>query len=185
MDDSRIVALYWQRQEEAITASAQKYGPYCNTISYNITCSKEDAEECVNETWLRSWNTIPPQRPTLLSAFFGKIVRNCSMDVLRKKASLKRGGGNTPLALEELEECIAGGSDVEQQAESRQLTESLNRFLRSLPQRDCTLFLRRYFFMDSLEAAAKHCHLSRNNAGVILHRTRQKLAQHLKKEGLQ
>ncbi|MBE6985643.1 MAG: sigma-70 family RNA polymerase sigma factor [Ruminococcaceae bacterium] len=184
MEDRRIVELYWLRSEEAITASERKYGAYCNTISYNITYSHEDAEECVNETWIRSWNTMPPQKPMRLMAFFGKIVRNCSLDLFRRKTALQRGGGSVPLALEELSECLASEQDVEKQVESRQLSESLNRFLHDLPQRDCNLFLRRYFYMDSVETAAKRYHITAKNAAVILHRVRKKLAEYLQKEGL-
>ena len=135
MEDAEIVALYWDRNEAAIAASEDKYGAYCNTISYNITASLEDSEECVNETWLRAWNIIPPDRPLRLTAFFGKIVRNLSLDRLRRKNAMRRGGGNVCLALEELEECIPAEHDVEQQVLVGELAQLINEFLKKLPVR--------------------------------------------------
>ena len=183
MDDSKIIALYFERNEQALTESDRKYGAYCNTISYNITASHEDAEECVNETWLRSWNTMPPQKPTHLMAFFSKIVRNLSLDLYRRKTAQRRGGSSVSLALDELSECIASQEDVEQQTIKKELSQCINDFLKRLNERDCNLFLRRYFYMDSVDDAAKHCHLTAKHAAVILHRIRQKLAEYLHKEG--
>ncbi len=183
MEDAKIVALYWDRNEEAIAASEDKYGAYCNTISYNITASLEDSEECVNETWLRAWNIIPPDRPLRLTAFFGKIVRNLSLDRLRRKNALRRGGGNVCLALEELEECIPAEHDVEQQMLVGELAQMINRFLKELPERDRKLFLRRYFYLEPVELAAKQLRISAKHAAVILYRVREKLAQRLREEG--
>lgn len=183
MEDARIVALYWDRDETAIVASEDKYGAYCSTISYNITASLEDAEECVNETWLRAWNTIPPDRPIRLVAFFGKIVRNLSLDSLRRKNALRRGGSNVCLALEELQECIPSDHDVEQQVMAGELSCTISGFLKTLPERERKLFMRRYFYLEPMELAAKHLQLSAKNAAVILYRVRAKLAQRLREEG--
>ncbi len=183
MEDTKIIELYFDRDERALVESETKYGAYCNTISYNITASHEDAEECVNETWLRAWNSIPPQFPTRLMAFFAKIVRNLSLDLYRRRTAQRRGGDSVGLALDELSECIASQEDVEQQAIKQELSESINAFLKRLSERDCNLFLRRYFYMDCIDDAAKHCHISSKHAAVILHRLRQKLADHLQKEG--
>ncbi len=183
MEDAKIVALYWDRDETAIAASEDKYGAYCNTISYNITASLEDSEECVNETWLRAWNIIPPDRPLRLTAFFGKIVRNLSLDRLRRKNALRRGGGNVCLALEELEECIPAEHDVEQQVLVGELAQTVNEFLKKLPERERKLFLRRYFCLEPVELAAKQLQISAKHAAVILYRVRAKLAQRLREEG--
>lgn len=183
MEDAKIVALYWDRNEAAIAASEDKYGAYCNTISYNITASLEDSEECVNETWLRAWNIIPPDRPLRLTAFFGKIVRNLSLDRLRRKNALRRGGGNVCLALEELEECIPAEHDVEQQVLVGELAQLINEFLKKLPERERKLFLRRYFCLEPVELAAKQLQISTKHAAVILYRVRAKLAQRLREEG--
>ncbi len=184
MEDSKIVALYWDRNEEAITASEDKYGAYCSTISYNITASLEDAEECVNETWLRAWNVIPPDKPVRLTAFFGKIVRNLSLDCLRRKNALHRGGGNVCLALDELAECIPAQQNVEQTVLAGELANTINRFLKTLPERERKLFLRRYFYLEPMELAAKNLQISAKHAAVILYRVRTKLAQRLREEGL-
>lgn len=183
MEDARIVALYWDRNEEAITASEDKYGAYCSTISYNITASLEDAEECVNETWLRAWNVIPPDRPVRLTAFFGKIVRNLSLDCLRRKNALRRGGGNVCLALDELEECIPAEHNVEQTVLTGELAKTISRFLKTLTERERKLFLRRYFYLEPMELAARHMKLTPKHASVILYRVRAKLAQELREEG--
>lgn len=183
MEDAEIVALYWDRNEAAIAASEDKYGAYCSTISYNITASLEDSEECVNETWLRAWNIIPPDRPLRLTAFFGKIVRNLSLDRLRRKNAMRRGGGNICLALEELEECIPAEHNVEQQVLVGELAQTINEFLKKLPERERKLFLRRYFYLEPVELAAKELRISAKHAAVILYRVRGKLAQRLKEEG--
>ncbi len=183
MDDAKIVSLYWDRDEAAIAASEDKYGAYCSTISYNITASLEDAEECVNETWLRAWNVIPPNKPVRLTAFFGKIVRNLSLDRLRRKNALRRGGSNVCLALEELQECIPAEHNVEQTVLTNELANTISRFLKTLPERESKLFLRRYFYLQPMELAAKELKLSAKHAAVILYRVRAKLAQELREEG--
>ena len=183
IDDKDIVALYFQRDENAIAESQHKYGAYCNTIAYNITSDTLDAEECVSETWLRAWNVIPPQRPTLLKAFFGKITRNLALDRVRRENAECRGGGSVPLALDELAECLPSKDSVEAQADARELGRIISAFVRGLKQRDGDLFLRRYFYMDSLEDAAAYVGLSPKHAAVSLHRTRKKLEEHLRKEG--
>ena len=114
MDDSKIIDLYWQRSEQAIEETDQKYGKYCYRIAYNILTSKEDAEESVSDTYMTAWNTIPPRRPSVLATFLGKITRHLSIDRWRTRSAYKRGGGQIVLALDELEECIASNENVEQ-----------------------------------------------------------------------
>lgn len=183
MQDAQIVELYWRREETAIVETDRKYGPYCTSIARNILYSFEDTEECVNDTWLRAWNTMPPQKPSKLQMFLAKITRNLAFDRYKARNAEKRGGGELPLVLSELEECIPAPGGVEEEFMAKELAASVNRFVQALPERDAVLFVRRYFFTESLAAVAARCGISPNNASVILNRTRRKLKAHLEKEG--
>lgn len=183
MQDKQIVDLYWQRSERAISETADRYGAYCRAVAYNILHSEEDSEECVNDTWLHAWNAIPPQRPARLRIFLAKITRNLALDKFKAQTAGKRGGGEVELILDELSECVSAGGDAEGQFLAQELEETINRFVHTLPKRDCSIFVRRYFFAESIEAIAKKYGLSANNVTVILSRTRQKLKTYLKKEG--
>ena len=167
MDDQQIVALYWQRSDEAIVQSDAKYGPYCHTVASRILENDQDAEECVNDTWLRAWN----------------ITRNLSFDRVRSRTAQKRGGGELPLVLEELSQCIVRESPLEDAVLAQELDRSVRAFLRTLPDRECDVFLRRYFFTEPLADIAAGYGLSRNHVSVLLRRTRTKLRDHLQKEG--
>lgn len=184
MEDSSILELYWKRSESAISETAVKYGAYCFTIAYNILTNREDAEESVSDTYLAAWNTIPPRRPGILSAYLGKITRHISIDRWRHLAADKRGGGELMLALDELSECIAGGDTVEQSLDRKRLRLCLNRFLETLPAPERQLFLRRYWYLDSTREAAAHLGFSESKVKSMLLRTREKLRRELKKEGL-
>lgn len=129
MRDYEIVNLYWKRSEAAIAETSAKYGSYCHAISYNILNNDEDAEECVNDTWLGAWNSMPPQRPNRLAAYLGKITRNFSLNRYKQYAAEKRGGSQTELALAELEDCIPASATIEQMVEEKALVEAINRFL--------------------------------------------------------
>ena len=183
MDDSQIVELYCHRDENAICETNRKYGAYCFTIAENILSNGEDAEECVNDTWLKTWNSIPPQKPALLKLFLAKITRNVSFDKYRKKVTSKRGGGEIVFAIEELEDCLSSSADVESEICQKELKSTINRFLHSLPERDCNIFLRRYFYVESTSEIAARYGLKENNVLLILSRTRKKLKSHLQKEG--
>lgn len=183
MEDSRIVELYWQKNADAIKETDRKYGPYCFTIADNILHNKEDSEECVNDTWLNAWNAMPPQKPTKLQLFLAKITRNLAFNLFNSRSAQKRGGGEINLVLDELAECLAGESDVESEYEEKALGECVRLFVRSLPQRDGNVFVRRYFFTESVAEIAKRYDLTTNNVMVILSRTRKKLKGHLIKEG--
>jgi RNA polymerase sigma-70 factor (ECF subfamily) len=183
VDDSKIVELYWQRNENAINETNSKYGAYCYTIADNILHNKEDSEECVSDTWLKAWNAIPPTRPLKLQLFLAKITRNLSFNRFNAKSAEKRGSGEISLVLEELAECIASESDVESEYISKELGKCINAFVRTLPERDCNIFVRRYFFTESISAIASRYGLTDNNVMVILSRTRKKLKTHLIKEG--
>ena len=183
MDDNQIIELYWQRSENAITETDKKYGAYCNTIAYNILQNKEDAEECVNDTWLGAWGAIPPNRPSILRAFLAKITRNLSVNRLEKKLAERRGGTAEFVVLDELEECIGDQTDIEGVVEAKELESLIRRFVRNLPERDGNLFVRRYFFSDSVASIARRYQISENYVMVILSRIRKKLRKELTKEG--
>ncbi len=183
MEDSKIVELYWQRNETAIGATEEKYGPYCHTVAFNILESMEDSEECVNDTWLRAWNAMPPQRPALLSAFLAKITRNLAINRLHERRAAKRGGGQAQLAIAELDECVAGSDSVEAEFDRRELERDISRFLRGLPRREREIFLRRYFFVESSGDIAARFRIRESGVLVILSRTRKKLRAFLQKEG--
>lgn len=183
MEDARIIELYWQRDESAIRITDRTYGPYCYQVAYNILSDRQDSEECVSDTWLRAWNVIPPQRPTKLKLFLAKITRNLSLDCLKARLARKRGGGELPLILEELQECIASGGDTEEEFMARELSRDVNAFVRSLPEREGNLFIRRYFFCEPVEQAARRYGMTAGNASVILSRTRKKLKGFLQQKG--
>lgn len=183
MEDKRIIELYWQRSEDAISETASKYGTYLHSIAYQILSNTQDAEECVNDTYTGAWNAMPPHSPSILSAFLGKITRRISIDVWRKYSAQKRGGGETALALEELEDCVSGSGSVEEEWERRELTRKLNEFLRLLPDTERRVFLCRYWYMDSVPSIAQQFGFSESKVTSMLHRTRNKLRVLLEKEG--
>lgn len=183
MEDQQIIALYWQRCTDAITQSKEKYGAYCFTIAEHILQNQQDSEECVSDTWLHAWNAMPPNRPHALRMFFAKLTRSISFDLWRRRSAQKRGGGQLTLALEELSQCIASESDVEDTLIAQELEQSIRSFLHTLPEREGDVFLRRYFFTESIEEIAAFYGMTRNHVSVLLSRTRKRLRQHLAKEG--
>lgn len=185
MDDNAIIELYWARSENAISETAVKYGGYCFSIAYNILSNREDSEESVNDTYLAAWNTIPPRHPSVLATFLGKMTRYISLDRWRRRSTAKRGGGEVPLALEELDDCIASGESVEQAYENKELLRCVNRFLDTLPETERRVFLCRYWYLDSIPDIAGRFGFSQSKVTSMLHRTRGKLRQELEKEGLQ
>jgi len=183
MNDEQILDLYWERSEAAIAETEKKYGRYCHTIAYGILHDNGESEECVNDTWLSAWNAIPPARPTVLKVFFAKITRHLSFDRYKVRRSLKRGGGEMPLVLEELAECIVSESDVEGQVNAKELGRVINQFVVYLPERERNLFVRRYFFSEPIKAIADRCDMSENSVNVTLSRIRKRLREHLSREG--
>ena len=181
MDDSVIIELYWQRDERAIKESKSKYGAYCNTIADNILHSAEDTEECVNETWLKAWNVIPPERPLRLSAFLGRITRNLAIDKYRRERSGRYGGGQIAMCLDELGECIGEEPTIEDRLAFREL---LNNFLRGLPEKNRDIFLLRYWYMMPTAEIAKRNALTNGAVKMVLQRVRKKLKKYLEKEGV-
>ena len=183
MEDNQIIELFWQRDESAITETGRKYGAYCRTIANNILQNNEDAEECVNDTWLKAWNSIPPHRPENLRLFLAKITRNLSFNRYNENTAKKRGGKEITLVLDELAECIEDRSDVEQIIMAKELKECIKSFVTTLHERDRNVFVRRYFFVDTVKEIAGRYGLSESNVMVILSRTRKLLKEKLKKEG--
>lgn len=183
MNDNEIIELYFARNEDAIKASEEKYGAYCLSIAENILADKEDAKECVNDTWLAAWNSIPPQNPRHLKLFLARITRNAAYNKYRGKEAKKRGNGEISAVLDELEGILAS-SDMDTHIESRALSESINSFLATLEVRERGIFIRRYFFVESTADIAARYGVSRANVLAILSRTRKKLKKHLDKEGI-
>lgn len=182
-EDAQIIGLYWNRDSKAISASMERYGAYCFSIANGILNNVQDAEECVNDTWLRAWNAIPPTRPTVLKVFFAKITRHLSFDRYKARKALKRGGGNIQLVLDELAECIADESDVEDQFSIKELGQVINQFVASLSEREQNLFVRRYFFSEPIKMIADRYDMNENSVNVALSRIRKRLRSHLSKEG--
>ena len=183
MEDSKIVDLYWARSEQAICETQNKYGSYCFSIARNILPSREDAEESVNDTYIAAWNIIPPNRPSILSTFLGKLTRRISIDRWRNLCADKRGGGIVPIALDELAECIPGGSDPVAEVEAKELAKIIGRFLDTVPYTERKVFLMRYFELAKLQDIAHQLNLSLSKVKSMLHRTRCKLRRYLQEEG--
>lgn len=183
MEDREIIELYWARNEEAITASQDSYGAYCRAIAWRILKVEEDCEECLSDTWLKAWLSMPPQRPNILSAFFGCITRNLAFSRWREKKAQKRAGDETALALSELSECVGGGGDPAAEVEEKELEESVNRFLHSLSPRECDIFLLRYYHVYPVSSIALQCSMKENTVKSSLLRTRRKLRRFLEEEG--
>ena len=183
MDDAAIVTLFWQRDERAIRETEQKYGPYCRSIARSLLSDEQDAEEILSDAWLRAWNSIPPQRPEKLSTYLGKLTRNLSLSRLRERQAQKRGGGELPLALEELADCVPGPGDPEEELEARELGRALRRFVKALPRRERDIFVSRYYFLAPLEELSRKTGFSESKLKSMLFRTRKKLNRFLQEEG--
>lgn len=184
MEDSQILALYFARSETAIQETDRKYGRYCYRIAYSILASRQDSEESVNDTYLSAWNSIPPRKPVRLSTYLGRLTRNISIDRWRGTNAQKRGNGETALALDELSQCVSGQPGMEDAMVQKEVITSLNRFLVSLSEDERTVFLCRYWYVNSMEEIARKTGFSPGKVKSMLHRTRKKLAANLQKEGL-
>lgn len=185
MKDEQIVQLYWQRSEAAISETAARYGSYLAKIAYNILADFEDSSECINDTYLAAWNSMPEHRPQVLSTYLGKITRQLAINLFRKRNSAKRAGSQYALSLADLEDCIADRETPEQVVDAKQLDEAINTFVRGLSEQEQTLFIGRYFYFDSVKRVAEYCGIRESMAKGILYRTRQKLRNYLAKEGFE
>ena len=167
MEDKQIVDLYWARKENAIHETAMKYGKYCHSIAYTILQDQQDAEESVNDTYMDAWNTIPPNRPSVLSTFLGKITRRNSIDRWRIRSAKKRGGDEVALALDELEECVSVSDDVELQAQRNELIAAMHSFLDNLPDTERRIFLLRYWYLEPIQSIANQYGFTQSKVASI------------------
>lgn len=185
MDDNAIIQLYWDRNDQAIQVTSEQYGPYCKAIAKNILNSEEDAEECVNDTYLNAWNAMPAHWPEQLSAFLGKITRNLSFNKYKQNHAEKRGGGEMALVLDELTDCVSDTDNVEQIIDGKELGKAINSFVRSLPAKKRSIFVRRYWYADSVSEIAKDCGILQGSVSKMLERTRKQLKAYLAERGFE
>ena len=183
MEDGQIVELYWARNPQALDESQRKYGPLCFRLSENILASREDAEECVSDTWLRAWETMPPQRPNSLRAYLARIVRNLSLDRWRASRAQKRGEG-MEILLGELEDCVPAAPSAEETAESREITRCIDRWLAMLGKEDRMIFVLRYWYGQQVRELAKQLGCAPQKVTQRLYRLRQGLRRALEQEGI-
>lgn len=183
MKDSAIIGLYWNRDPEAIPATAKKYGSYCMHIALRILNSREDAEECVNDLYLNVWNSIPPHRPEKLSAYLGKLTRNLAYNRWSYLRAEKRGGGELPLVLEELGECVSGKDDVENRVIHREVLAQVNGFLRSVSRRKRIVFLKRYWYAEPIAEISREMGMTEGGVAILLSRMRRELRDYLMERG--
>jgi len=185
VEDSRIVDLYFKRSEAAIAETDEKYGRYCHRIAYNVLYSETEAEECVNDTYMKAWETIPPTRPTRLSAFLGKITRNIAINRYFRNRAQKRTAG-AELVLDELSEVVADtGTGEAQMTDEIALRDALCGFLGAQPSQNRIIFVKRYWYMAEVRDIAKEMKLTESCIKVTLHRMRQSLRKHLEREGIE
>ena len=182
MEDSKIVELYFERNEKAVDETAKKYGKYCYSIASSILSDSGDAEESVNDTYLEAWNAIPPHRPSVLSTFLGKLTRRISIDRYRRRTAEKRGGGELPVLLDELDECIPSSFTVEREIEDSLLRDTVNAFLSGLSEEERKTFVLRYWYGKSYEEICRVTGSSISRTATVLYRTRVKLKTKLEKE---
>lgn len=182
MEDYKIVDLYWQRSEDAISETRIKYEKMLSGISFSLVRSVEDAEECVNDTYIQAWNRMPNDRPIYLGAYLSKIIRAISISRFRSKHRQKRGGFEE--ICDELDECIPDRSSIEEQYENGRLTDTLNRFLSELSEERRVIFIRRYFYSDDIEMIAKRMGASKSKIKTELFRMREQLREILREEDI-
>lgn len=183
MEDQKIVELYWRRDQAAIQETDRKYGRYLLNIAYNILANGQDSEECVSDTYFGAWNSMPPQRPGVLSSYLAKITRRVSIDRYRKRNREKRKASEYALSLSELEDCVCAPDTPEEQLDADLLAEAIAAFLRQQSEQARNAFLGRYWFLDPVREVARYCGMTESAAKSMLHRTRVKLKDHLKEEG--
>lgn len=182
MNDSQIIELYFQRSETAITETSKKYEKYCKSIIYNITRNNEDTKECLNDTYMSLWESIPPNKPTSFSSYIGRIARNIAINFSLKKKTKKRNNGQLDFILSELEECIPNKT-LEDVYDEKILLSCINEFLESLPPLNRKVFVRRYWLANSIKEISKQYDMNENNVKSLLFRMRASLKEYLEKEG--
>ena len=183
MEDELIVDMYWNRDEDAIGKTQEKYDRYLTKIAYNILANAEDSRESVNDTYLAAWDSMPPHRPAVLSTYLGKLTRRISIDCFRGRTRAKRATSQYAMSLEELGECVSGGNTTEEIVSVKLLADAIGMFLRLQSDEARNLFIGRYYYLDSLKEAAAYCGMSESKAKSLLFRTRIALKEYLEKEG--
>lgn len=185
MDDNDIIQLYWDRNDQAIRTTSEKYGHYCKAIAKNILNNEEDAEECVNDTYLNAWNSMPTHWPEQLATFLGKITRNLSFNKYKHNHAEKRGSGEIVLVLDELIDCVSDTDNVEQIIDRQELIKAINSFVRSLSTEKRNIFVCRYWYADSVSEIAKDYGMLQGSVSKILERTRKQLKTYLMERGFE
>ena len=184
MEDAEIVEMYFSRNENAIAETHNKYGSYLHRIAYNILANSEDSDECVNDTYMKAWGSIPPTRPMKLGAYLGALVRNTAISVFRRNNTASRAGSQYALSLDELGECVSGSVSVEETAESGIIAKAISDYLRTLSPEARIIFVCRYYFNDPINDIAAYSGASVSKVKSSLFRTRNGLREYLKKEGI-
>ncbi len=184
MNDNDIIDLYWARSERAIAETDAKYGNYLKAVAMRVLAALEDAEESVNDTYMKAWNAMPPERPSVLRLFLGKITRRLSLNRLREKNAAKRGGGEVPAVLDELAECVPSGQNVENEILAKELASVIAGFVSKLPQDERRIFILRVYELMPVREIAERLSFSESKVKTTLHRTRKKLAEVLEREGM-
>ena len=182
MEDKQIIELYFNRSEQAIEETSSKYGKLTRSISYHIVRNEEDTEECVSDTYLALWNTIPPENPDPFVAYILRIARNIAIKKLRYNTADKR-NNSYDVSLGELEEVLTGTSDVQKEIEAKEIETVINSFLKDLKKTDRVIFVKRFWFNMTLDEISEETGYSKNYINVHLHRTKERLKAHLIKEG--
>ena len=184
MDDLKIVELYLSRSEEAIDETDLKYGKLCRYVAMNILRNKEDSEECINDTYFGAWNAIPPQKPSKFSAFISRITRNLALKKYEYISADKR-NPEVLISLAELDECVSGQDYIEAELENKRIEKAISDFLWQQDIEKRTVFIRRYWYFESIDSICKRCGFSQSKALSMLYHTRQKLRHHLESEGIE
>ena len=172
IDDIQIINLLFERQESGLLKMEEKYKKYCYSIANRIVFDNEDAKECVNDTWLKTWNSIPPNRPENLAGYLAKIVRNLALNCYERKNAKKRGGGQVEMSLDELSECVADSNRVEENIEKKELVTIISNFIQ------------RYFYMEELCDIADRMQMKESSVRSVLSRMRKDLRKYLEEEGI-
>ena len=185
MEDTEIVSLYWDRDESAIRETETKYDRYLTKIAYNILADLEDSRESVNDTYMAAWESMPPHRPTVLSAYLAKLTRRISIDRFRYRTRDKRMASEYAISLSELSDCVSGGNTTEEIINVKLLADTIGIYLRLQSPEARTAFLGRYYFLDPIREVARYCGMSESKCKSLLHRTRVGLKDYLRKEGFE
>lgn len=183
MEDRQIVELYWQRREQAIRETERRYGQTLQGLAYRILSDREDSHECVNDTYLHTWNSLPPHKPDSLGAYVVRILRHTAIDRYRRRKAEKRSGSEYALSLEELAECVSGSDTPQTEAEATALAETIGAWLSARPEPVQQAFMQRYFYAESLETIARRLSMPLGSVKSLLFRARQDLRTYLEQEG--